>query len=83
MIKKLLSIVMLLALVATVSAAGQKDFRLPKQSPFKNSLKHATMPQMMKAPAALLGYELEPDQVWFGYWNPEDIMTLGVMSSCD
>jgi hypothetical protein len=83
MIKKLLSIVMLLALVATVSAAGQKDFRLPKQSPFKNSLKHATMPQMMKAPAALLGYELEPGQAWFGYWNPEDFMTLGTMCDCD
>ena len=83
MIKKLLSIVMLLALVATVSAAGQKDFRLPKQSPFKNSLKHATMPQMMKAPAALLGYELEPGQAWFGYWDDTDITTLGTMSSCD
>ena len=83
MIKKLLSIVMLLAFVATISATGQKEYRLPKQSPFQKSMKHATMPQMKKAPAALMDLELEPGQAWFGYWNPEDIMTLGTMCDCD
>lgn len=83
MIKKLLSIVMLLAFVATISATGQKEYRLPKHSPFQKSMKHATMPQMKKAPAALMDLELEPGQAWFGYWNPEDIMTLGTMCDCD
>lgn len=83
MIKKLLSIVMLLAFVATISATGQKEYRLPKQSPFQKSMKHATMPQMKKAPAALMDLELEPGQAWFGYWNPEDFMTLGTMCDCD
>ena len=74
---------MLLAFVATISATGQKEYRLPKHSPFQKSMKHATMPQMKKAPAALMDLELEPGQAWFGYWNPEDIMTLGTMCDCD
>lgn len=74
---------MLLSFTATICVAGPRDNRLPKFSPFKNSLKHATTAQMKKAPLALQDMELQPGQAWFGYWDPEDAMTLGTLVSCD
>lgn len=83
MMKKLLSLVMLLSLAATICAAGPRENRQPNFSPFKQSLKHATAPQMKKAPLALLDMDLQPGQTWFGYWNPDEILTLGTMMDCD
>lgn len=82
MIKKLLSLVILFAFVATAGAAGPKENRLPNNL-FKNSIKHATSAQMMKAPAALQDLELEPGQAWFGYWDPSDPTNLGTGTSGD
>ena len=67
MIKKLLSLVMLLSFAATICVAGPTENRLPKNSAFKNSLKHTPTAQMKKAPLALQDHELEPGQAWFGY----------------
>ncbi len=83
MIKKLLSLVMLLSFAATICVAGPTENRLPKNSPFKNSSKHTTTAQMKRAPLALQDLDLEPGQTWFGYWNPENFMTLGTMCACD
>ncbi len=83
MMKKFLSLVMLLSFAATVFAAGPRENRLPKFSLFKNSVKHATTAPMKRAPQALQEIDLQPGQAWFGYWDPENVMTLGTMVNCD